>query len=142
MLDLRLSDDDAEMIEDRAVKCKVFLGCTSNIISSGVRATIWFLVEHKQVDVVAGGVEVDLIKRLADSFWGYFSLGGVRLREQGLNRIDNLLVTQRELLQVRRLGDADSGPALGGAARAQYLVDSVESECQAWERDQPPGVHM
>ena len=31
------------------VKCKIFLGVTSNLISSGVRDTIRFLVEHRMV---------------------------------------------------------------------------------------------
>ena len=44
---------------------KVFLGFTSNLISSGVREHIRYLVQHRMVDVLvttAGGVEEDLIK--------------------------------------------------------------------------------
>ncbi|XP_052209910.1 deoxyhypusine synthase isoform X3 [Diospyros lotus] len=47
------------------------------------------------VDVVvttAGGVEEDLIKCLAPTYKGDFSLPGVHLRSKGLNRIGNLLV--------------------------------------------------
>lgn len=40
----------------------------------------------------AGGIEEDLIKCLAPTFLGEFSLKGDALREQGLNRIGNLLV--------------------------------------------------
>lgn len=48
-----------------------------------------------QVDVVvttAGGIEEDLIKCLAPTYKGDFSLPGAVLRSKGLNRIGNLLV--------------------------------------------------
>lgn len=48
-----------------------------------------------QVNVMvttAGGIEEDLIKCLAPTFKGDFSLPGVTLRSKGLNRIGNLLV--------------------------------------------------
>ncbi|KAG0582268.1 hypothetical protein M758_3G050100 [Ceratodon purpureus] len=105
MLNWRLNDDfineiygnevDRDSIKHSQIKCKIFLGCTSNIISSGVRESIRFLVEHKQVDVLvttAGGVEEDIIKCLANTYIGDFSLKGASLREQGLNRIGNLLL--------------------------------------------------
>ncbi|XP_035252879.1 deoxyhypusine synthase [Anguilla anguilla] len=75
--------------------CTIFLGYTSNLISSGVRESIRFLVQHKMVDVIvttAGGVEEDIIKCLAPTFLGEFSLQGKELRESGINRIGNLLV--------------------------------------------------
>ncbi|XP_061079965.1 deoxyhypusine synthase isoform X2 [Conger conger] len=75
--------------------CTIFLGYTSNLISSGVRETIRYLVQHKMVDVVvttAGGVEEDFIKCLAPTFLGEFSLRGKELRKRGINRIGNLLV--------------------------------------------------
>ncbi|KAI1884466.1 hypothetical protein AGOR_G00226680 [Albula goreensis] len=75
--------------------CTIFLGYTSNLISSGVRETIRYLVQHKMVDVVvttAGGIEEDFIKCLAPTFLGEFSLPGKELRERGINRIGNLLV--------------------------------------------------
>ncbi|KAJ3101077.1 hypothetical protein HDU97_001659 [Phlyctochytrium planicorne] len=77
------------------VKCKIFLGYTSNLVSSGLRESIRYLVEHKKVDVVvtsAGGVEEDLIKCLGSTYLGSFSLPGKDLRMKGLNRIGNLLV--------------------------------------------------
>ncbi|XP_024359388.1 deoxyhypusine synthase isoform X1 [Physcomitrium patens] len=104
MLDWRLSDDpiDEDTNDDykdpeyrKGVKCKIFLGCTSNLISSGVRETIRFLIEHKMVDVLvttAGGIEEDLIKCLAPTYMGDFAMQGAQLRSKGLNRIGNLLV--------------------------------------------------
>lgn len=79
----------------KSVKCKVFLGFTSNLVSSGVRESIRFLVEHKMVDVLvttAGGIEEDFIKCLAPTYKGDFALPGASLRSKGLNRIGNLLV--------------------------------------------------
>ncbi|XP_022520790.2 deoxyhypusine synthase [Astyanax mexicanus] len=75
--------------------CTIFLGYTSNLISSGVRETIRYLAQHKMVDVIvttAGGVEEDFIKCLAPTYLGEFSLPGKELRQRGINRIGNLLV--------------------------------------------------
>ncbi|KAL5284653.1 DHPS family protein [Megaselia abdita] len=79
----------------RKSNCTIFLGYTSNIVSSGLRETLRFLVEHKMVDAIvatAGGVEEDFIKCLAPTFVGSFELPGKQLREKGINRIGNLLV--------------------------------------------------
>ncbi|XVF84097.1 hypothetical protein PTKIN_Ptkin16aG0547400 [Pterospermum kingtungense] len=104
MLDWRLSDetiteDCSEEEKDpsyrESIRCKVFLGFTSNLISSGVRDTIRYLTEHHMVDVIVtttGGIEEDLIKCLAPTYKGHFSLPGAQLRSRGLNRIGNLLV--------------------------------------------------
>uniref|UniRef100_A0A7N0UUB0 Deoxyhypusine synthase n=1 Tax=Kalanchoe fedtschenkoi TaxID=63787 RepID=A0A7N0UUB0_KALFE len=102
MLDWSLADEQVTADEDhlslearKSVRCKVFLGFTSNLVSSGVRETVRYLVEHHLVDVVvttAGGIEEDLIKCLAPTFKGDFSLPGALLRSKGLNRIGNLLV--------------------------------------------------
>lgn len=76
--------------------CRIFLGFTSNLISSGIRDIIRFLVQHKMVHVVvttAGGVEEDFIKCLADTYVGGFNeKTGSEWREHGINRIGNLLV--------------------------------------------------
>ncbi|OWM70322.1 deoxyhypusine synthase isoform X1 [Punica granatum] len=104
MLDWRLADEaiaedcsqeERDPAYRESVKCKVFLGFTSNLISSGVRDTVRYLVQHHMVDVVvttAGGIEEDLIKCLAPTYKGDFSLPGAVLRSKGLNRIGNLLV--------------------------------------------------
>ena len=75
--------------------CRIFLAYTSNLVSSGVRECIRFLVQHRMVDVLVttgGGIEEDLIKCLAPTLVGAFGLDGAQLRERGLNRIGNLLV--------------------------------------------------
>ncbi|KAH0770751.1 hypothetical protein KY290_014732 [Solanum tuberosum] len=104
MLDWRLShelpmedcsEEERDVAYRESVTCKIFLGFTSNLVSSGVRDTVRYLVQHRMVDVVvttAGGIEEDLIKCLAPTYKGDFSLSGAALRSKGLNRIGNLLV--------------------------------------------------
>ncbi|KAI9814045.1 MAG: Deoxyhypusine synthase [Pycnora praestabilis] len=73
----------------------IFLGYTSNLISSGLRETLRYLVQHRHVSAIvttAGGVEEDLIKCLAPTYLGSFSTPGAELRNKGLNRIGNLIV--------------------------------------------------
>ncbi|KAK5955342.1 Deoxyhypusine synthase [Knufia fluminis] len=73
----------------------IFLGYTSNMISSGLRETFRYLVQHKHVSAIvttAGGVEEDFIKCLAPTYHGSFSSSGATLRSKGLNRIGNLVV--------------------------------------------------
>ncbi|XP_058583893.1 deoxyhypusine synthase isoform X2 [Neofelis nebulosa] len=90
-------DHHADLTQSRRplTGCTIFLGYTSNLISSGLRETIRYLVQHNMVDVLvttAGGVEEDFIKCLAPTYLGDFSLRGKELRENGINRIGNLLV--------------------------------------------------
>ncbi len=79
----------------RAEKCTIFLGYTSNMVSSGLREVFCFLAKHKLVDIIvttAGGVEEDLIKCFAPFYIGDFELSGAKLRQKGVNRIGNVLV--------------------------------------------------
>lgn len=74
---------------------KLFLGYTSNQVSSGNRDIIRYLVEHKLVDAIvttAGGVEEDLIKCLKPFVLGDFRANGTKLREAGINRTGNIFV--------------------------------------------------
>lgn len=76
-------------------KTTIFLGYTSNLISSGLRETLRYLVQHKHVSAIvttAGGVEEDFIKCLGNTYLGSFSTPGAGLRKKGLNRIGNLVV--------------------------------------------------
>jgi deoxyhypusine synthase len=76
-------------------KAFIYLGYTSNLVSSGLRDVFRYLVEHKKVDVIvtsAGGVEEDIIKCLGDFVLGNFKESGKKLREKGINRIGNIFV--------------------------------------------------
>ncbi|CAA9997246.1 unnamed protein product [Nesidiocoris tenuis] len=103
MLDCRerpLSPNSLDTLEEdyfiqRRTNCTIFLGYTSNMVSSGIRDSIRFLVQHKMVDCIvttAGGVEEDLIKCLAPTYVGDFNIDGRILRDKAINRIGNLLV--------------------------------------------------
>ncbi|KAJ6260657.1 hypothetical protein Dda_4884 [Drechslerella dactyloides] len=80
---------------DPSLRTTIFLGYTSNLISSGLRETIRYLVQHRHVSAIvttAGGVEEDFIKCLAPTYMGAFNLDGATLRKSGMNRIGNLVV--------------------------------------------------
>lgn len=81
-----------KMIKDKSF---IFLGYTSNMVSSGLRETIRYLVEHKKVNVLVtttGGIEEDIIKCLGDFKLGDFRAPGKELRKKGINRIGNIFV--------------------------------------------------
>ena len=73
----------------------VFMGYTSNMVSSGLREIIAYLAKHNKIDVIvttAGGVEEDFIKCLKLFIVGEWNLDGNYLREKGINRIGNIYV--------------------------------------------------
>jgi len=73
----------------------IYLGYTSNMVTSGLRDIFRYLAKHKKVDVIvttAGGIEEDLIKCLGDFKLGKFSASGELLKEKGINRTGNILV--------------------------------------------------
>ena len=81
-----------KMISEKAF---IFLGYTSNMVSSGIRESIRYLVEHQKVNVLvttAGGVEEDIIKCLGNFILGDFKTSGKELRKKGINRIGNIFV--------------------------------------------------
>lgn len=98
--DIPLSEEDQDLYEDdefikRKHNCTIFMGYTSNLVSSGLRENFRFLAQHSLVDCIvttAGGIEEDFIKCLAPTHIGSFELNGKELREKGINRIGNLLV--------------------------------------------------
>ncbi|KAL0271728.1 UNVERIFIED_CONTAM: hypothetical protein PYX00_008723 [Menopon gallinae] len=96
--DDKIDDLETDEFIKRKKNCTIFLGFTSNLISSGLRESIRFLVQHSLVDCIvttAGGVEEDFIKCLAPTYLGDFGLDGRSLRQNGLNRIGNLLVPNK-----------------------------------------------
>jgi len=88
--------DELQIPEVRAqTRCNIFLGYTSNLISSGLREVILYLVKHKHVAAIvttAGGIEEDFIKCLGKTYLADFNLDGADLRRRGMNRIGNLVV--------------------------------------------------
>ncbi|MEK6839311.1 MAG: deoxyhypusine synthase [Nanoarchaeota archaeon] len=79
----------------RKEKCTIFLGYTSNLVSSGLRDIFRYLVEHKFVDAIvttAGGVEEDIIKCIKPFLIGDFAASGKELRSKGINRAGNVFI--------------------------------------------------
>src|SRR3989344_5439815 len=66
----------------RKDKCTIYLGYTSNLVTSGLRDIFRYLVEHKLVDIIvttAGGVEEDIIKCIEPFILGSFEADGKEL---------------------------------------------------------------
>src|SRR3989344_9674557 len=80
------------MLREQAM---IFLAYTSNMISSGNREIIKYLVKHKKVQVLvtsAGGIEEDIIKCLKPFVLGQFDVPGKMLFDSGINRTGNIFV--------------------------------------------------
>mmetsp|Transcript_95063 Transcript_95063/g.130807 ORF Transcript_95063/g.130807 Transcript_95063/m.130807 type:complete len:189 (-) Transcript_95063:601-1167(-) len=114
MIKWRLSDepiaeDENENFKDPEVRkktrCTIFLGYTSNMASCGMREYLRYLCEHKMVDCIVtttGGIEEDIMKCMAPCYIGDFALKGKTLREQGLNRIGNLIVPNKNYAHLEK----------------------------------------
>src|SRR3990167_8254083 len=89
----------------REEKCTIFLGYTSNMVTSGLRDIFRYLAEHKLVDVIvttAGGVEEDLIKCYEPFILGSFDADGHDLREKGINRTGNIFVPNSRYVEFEK----------------------------------------
>lgn len=78
------------MIEDNAF---IFLSATSNMVSSGNREIIKYLVKHKKIHTLvmsAGAVEEDIIKCFKPFVIGGFDIAGRALFDKGVGRIGNI----------------------------------------------------
>lgn len=84
---------------------KIFLGYTSNMVSSGLRETIRWLVEHDKVSLLAttaGGIEEDVVKCLKPFVLGSYEAKGSILRDEGINRTGNLFIPNDRYLLLER----------------------------------------
>jgi len=76
-------------------KVTIYLGYTSNLVTSGLRDIFRYLAEHKKINVIvttAGGIEEDFIKCLGDFKLGKFSASGKLLKKKGINRTGNIFI--------------------------------------------------
>jgi deoxyhypusine synthase len=81
-----------EMISSKTF---IYLGYTSNMVTSGLRDILRYLVENNKVNVLvtsAGGIEEDIIKCLGDFKLGDFRASGSELRKKGINRAGNIFI--------------------------------------------------
>lgn len=112
-------------------KCKIFLGYTSNLVSSGLREIFRFLAEHKMVDVIvttAGGIEEDFIKVLTPMFMGDFRLDGAELRRLRHNRTGNMIMPNNNYAAFERW----MAPILQNIADEKYSDSTGASSDIKW----------
>ncbi len=91
-----------EMRKENAV---IFLGYTSNMVSSGIREIIRYLVKHNMVHVLvttAGGVEEDIVKCLKPFAVGVFNVSGRSMYEKGINRTGNIFIPNDRYLYFEK----------------------------------------
>jgi deoxyhypusine synthase len=89
----------------RKENATIYLGYTSNQVSSGNRELIKFLVKHKLVHCIvttAGGIEEDIIKCLKPFAIGVFDVSGRSLYEKGINRTGNLFIPNDRYLYFEK----------------------------------------
>jgi deoxyhypusine synthase len=89
----------------RENKAYIYLGYTSNMVTTGNREVIRYLVENKMVDYLittAGGIEEDFIKCIGDFKLGSFELDGRELREKGINRAGNVLIPNSRYVEFEK----------------------------------------
>lgn len=89
----------------RSDNSTVFLSCTANMISSGCREIIKYLVKHKHVHCLvmsAGGIEEDIIKTLKPFVLGRFDVPGRMLFHKGIGRIGNILAPYDRYLHFEK----------------------------------------
>ena len=112
MIKWRLSDEPINENENdefkdpeirKKVKCTIFLGYTSNLVSSGVREIIRYLAEHSMIDCIVtttGGIEEDFIKCMSDFYVGQFHNDDSNLRDNQIMRIGNIFLKNENYMKL------------------------------------------
>jgi len=91
-----------KMREDRV---KIILTYTSNLITSGLRDVIAYLVKNKFVDVICttgGGIEEDIMKCKEPFILGDFRGDAKELYDKGLNRTGNIYVSSTTYVELEK----------------------------------------
>lgn len=127
-----------KMRQDRVT---IFLGYTSNMVSSGLRDIIAYLAKNKMVDVLvttAGGVEEDVIKCMKPFILGTFRTDDRAMRQKGINRIGNIFVPNDRYIEFEKFMKAflkevydrqkDRGRAITAAEFTMELGKAVNDE--------------
>ena len=81
------------MIEDE--NCVKFLSFTGNLVATGTRGALKELVKRKLVDVIVttcGTLDHDIARSWKNYYKGSFVMNDSKLREEGVNRLGNVLV--------------------------------------------------
>ena len=81
----------------------IMVACTSNIVSSGLRDVLRYLVKHKKVHVLvtsSGAIEEDIMKTFMPFRLGDFHVKGKTLLDAGIGRIGNIFTTNEHYLRL------------------------------------------
>lgn len=119
--------------EMRKQGCTIYLGYTSNMVTSGLRDVFRYLAEHKMVDIIvttAGGVEEDLIKCIEPFLLGSFEAPGAELRKKGINRTGNIFVPNSRYCRFEDF----LLPVLGKLAQEQRTSEAIITPSQFIDR--------
>jgi deoxyhypusine synthase len=96
----------AEIIEKmRSEKAYIYLGYTSNMVTTGIREIIRYLVQNKYIDYLVttcGGIEEDIIKCLGDFKIGDFEARGKDLRSKYINRAGNIFIPSLRYVEFEK----------------------------------------
>jgi deoxyhypusine synthase len=79
----------------REKACTKFLSFTGNLVATGTRGALRELVKRKLVDIIVttcGTLDHDLARCWKDYYRGSFVMNDAELREEGINRLGNVLV--------------------------------------------------
>lgn len=109
--------------------CTRFISFPADIMATGTRGVIRDLVKGGQVDVImttCGTLDHDLARVLADYYQGAFEMDDAALRDEGINRLGNVLVP-----------DTSYGIAL--ESFMQPLLEQLYQERKAASTDEKSG---
>jgi deoxyhypusine synthase len=89
----------------RKEKVFIYLGYTSNMVTTGNREIIKYLTQNKMIDYLVttgGGIEEDFIKCIGDFKLGSFEMNGSDLRDKGVNRAGNILIPNSRYVEFEK----------------------------------------
>jgi len=96
----------SKMLEEKKQrKLSIWMSFTGNMISSGNREIITYLVKNKLIDGItttAASLEEDIIKCIKPFHLGAFDIKGEFLLEESIGRIGNILVPMDRYLYFER----------------------------------------
>src|SRR3989344_2509297 len=89
----------AEIIKKiKKEKAEIYLACTSNMVSSGLREVIAQLAEKRLVAAIittTGAIEEDFMKSMNDFYLGSFNADDELVKKNKLNRMGNIFVPDK-----------------------------------------------
>jgi len=123
-----------EIKKMKEANARIYLGATSNMISSGVRESISFLAKNKHFEVLVltgGGVEEDCIKCMKPTYIGSFELDGQALRDNGWNRIGNMAISNDNYVLFEQWFNSVMDELISGESEEypNFKAKSNENKC-------------